>query len=422
MKWSDKAMKSVLFENDKMSESEPVNVDALAKQILKSFFPAPTMSRDDLICEMIVAEKLIQQLKIPKYDKTLSLEYYLRNNGVSDDDVKEIMSHKYPCVQARGYFSKKMMGTKITAQNIDDINNEFFANTVATWTLENGPHPIREVEAIVANILRHLTKYVKNYDSSAEFIYSIQFLLALQHWELSEGFIIAYKRTGKDIESIVSDIVMHVYSCTKTFDHFYTQEENNLVVIRIINLLCNACNVNKFKFKLLKDNEINQSIRFDLTKSVGIGHDYFLPNTEQQKEIQKDIEVINGFLKQASELSNKFPKQQIESVRFADKKPDEMAFRDYTSLYYAPDTPTGKPAKYPISTQFVTKEGTDNVQSDIFGTIEYLQDNSIGKFRIICWVRGKCYQVHGIKKRDILEISKIETSDKDGLLDILYKR
>ena len=180
--------------------------------------------------------------------------------------------------------------------------------------------------------------------------------------------------------------------------------------------------------------------RYNINKMVSLKSDSscFLPNEEQKIFIQEDINILNSFLKQASILSEKFPDQQIKKARFTDENHKDNGMRDYTCFFHNPSTPTGKPAKYPLKMFFATRKNDPDARNDflksdgawaepkpyddIFGTIEYLPDNSIGKFLITCWVSSKCYTIHGIKKGDILEISKLETTGKDGLLEILYKK
>ena len=145
-----------------------------------------------------------------------------------------------------------------------------------------------------------------------------------------------------------------------------------------------------------------------------------------QPTVLKDIEYVNTFIVQAIPLAKlafnyKIPIDKISFVTQTINTPVDSCTQYYTFFECAPYTPTGKNSKYPLILHFATEKAYDlETNEKCTGEIYYLQNGSIGKARLICWIQSYLCVVNlGIIKNN-LEIKSVETSN-NGVKEILYK-
>lgn len=93
----------------------------------------------------------------------------------------------------------------------------------------------------------------------------------------------------------------------------------------------------------------------------------------------------------------------------------------YTFFECCPYTKTGKLSKFPLILHYATKNITEfDPGENYFGNIYYLQDGSIGKAKMVFWLKNMMYKIElGLKGRTLI-IKKIEQSINDEL-QTLYK-
>ena len=140
---------------------------------------------------------------------------------------------------------------------------------------------------------------------------------------------------------------------------------------------------------------------------------YFVPESDK-KLIKSEFGYINELLERAVKLAKIDVELKIN--------PDLFLYEGDITYYGAtPLTPKGKAAKYPLTLYFANHKQEDlDFNHDRFGEIQYLQNGSIGKARLICWEYRDGYFVYlGIVK-GVLDIKKVETAGKEGP-ELIYK-
>lgn len=185
----------------------------------------------------------------------------------------------------------------------------------------------------------------------------------------------------------------------------------------------------KEKLEKISPEDMN---KFNLKQFVfeDIFYDYrmarMLITTANQPVVLKDIEFMNSFIEKAISLANlKLPyKIPIENISFSKetlKIANETHNQYYSFFECTPYTPTGKNAKFPLILHFAT----NNIHSIDFdnkyqGEIYYMQNGSIGKARLICWLHSYLCIVNLSIIQNKLEIKSVETTNS-GVKEILYK-
>lgn len=130
-----------------------------------------------------------------------------------------------------------------------------------------------------------------------------------------------------------------------------------------------------------------------------------------------DISYMNEFLKEACRLGNIKSKLEIctEEVLWKGNEP--------STLTKTPHTKTGKAPKYIVDLFFTTRDSDEFEPIDnYFGHIYYMQDGSIGKAWLVCWIKKKMYCIHIGLVGTSLAIKKIETNAQNGEKEVIYKR
>ena len=131
-----------------------------------------------------------------------------------------------------------------------------------------------------------------------------------------------------------------------------------------------------------------------------------------------DISYMNDFLREARKLGN--IKQKLEICT------EEILFdgEGVSTLEKLPNTKTGKVPKYIAKLNFTTRSWEEfEPQEHYFGDIYYMQDGTIGKACLVCWIRKKMYCIHIGLVGTSLVIKKIETNTSKSVeKEIIYKR
>jgi hypothetical protein len=89
---------------------------------------------------------------------------------------------------------------------------------------------------------------------------------------------------------------------------------------------------------------------------------------------------------------------------------------DFCFFKYEPLTNTGKMSKYPLILNFHTKE------DKILGEIYYIDNDVIGKARVICWINHHLFVLSIKSKNNALSLSTLETKDDQGNKITLFKQ
>lgn len=146
-----------------------------------------------------------------------------------------------------------------------------------------------------------------------------------------------------------------------------------------------------------------------LQKIIDNGEIWYLFNIHNAEILDKDVEVINKILKGNEQLAANVPNHYIPTLNYDDKLQTNGP-TNYTYLSVNNKTPTGRSPKYKYVVHFNTFVGDYLKEwgNDTFGEIHYLQNNTIGKVRIIMWRNKILTVIHLNNKEGNLYISKIE--------------
>lgn len=130
-----------------------------------------------------------------------------------------------------------------------------------------------------------------------------------------------------------------------------------------------------------------------------------------------DISYMNEFLKEARSLAN--IKQRLEICT------EEVLWEgeSVSSLEKTPHTKTGKVPKYIVDFFFTTRDCMECDPPDYYlGHIYYMQDGSVGKAWVMCWIKKTGYRIDIGLVGTSLIIKKIEkyTPQSEGK-EVIYK-
>lgn len=129
-----------------------------------------------------------------------------------------------------------------------------------------------------------------------------------------------------------------------------------------------------------------------------------------------DIAYMNEFLKEARRLGN--IKQKLEICT------EEVLWEgeSVSTLEKTPHTKTGKVPKYIVDFFFTTRDCMECDPPDHYlGHIYYMQDGTIGKAWVMCWIKKTGYRVDIGLVGTSLILKKIEKHTSDGEMQVLYK-
>lgn len=172
----------------------------------------------------------------------------------------------------------------------------------------------------------------------------------------------------------------------------------------------------------INEKEIGQSVKMISCQNIdysAIPYDLSAGWEKADNRFQAlaDISYMNEFLKEACRLGNIKSKLEIctEEVLWKGNEP--------SVLTKTPHTKTGKVPKYIVDLFFTTRDSDEFEPIDnYFGHIYYMQDGSIGKAWLVCWIKKKMYCIHIGLVGTSLAIKKIETNTQNGEKEVIYKR
>jgi hypothetical protein len=131
----------------------------------------------------------------------------------------------------------------------------------------------------------------------------------------------------------------------------------------------------------------------------------FLLEDGNQDIAREDILSMNKILAEERSKNKSFPAFKIEpdSIRFnpISNLQEHLENDDYSCFIFNPTSPTGKATKYPLTIEFKTLSQDESYKvslgkgTNIFGSISYLANGSIGKCNLVCW---KGHNMWNIKK------------------------
>ena len=128
------------------------------------------------------------------------------------------------------------------------------------------------------------------------------------------------------------------------------------------------------------------------------------------------ISYMNQFLKEARKLGNIRERLEICTEEIL------WTGNEVSKLVKTPNTKTGKVPKYIVVFHFATRDSSEFEPSDnYFGDIYYMQDGTIGKAWLMCWVGKIGYNINIGLVGASLVIKKIEKYNPAGKRTI-YKR
>ena len=151
------------------------------------------------------------------------------------------------------------------------------------------------------------------------------------------------------------------------------------------------------------------------------GRSLVLIGTNNKKIVSQSFETINKLLVVIRKELKIKETMQVPVERIAYNR--NFTGKLYTYLEYAPLTPTGKNAKYPITVHFAVKEHNQAISDfDCFGSIGYLADNSIGKAVLNIWFEKLGYHVEMGLIEHQLSIKKVDRMKDGSKTTIYYKK
>lgn len=157
----------------------------------------------------------------------------------------------------------------------------------------------------------------------------------------------------------------------------------------------------------------HSNCRFN-TEKMQESKDLFLIAGSQIEIATQDILSLNPLIKPLG-INRSINK---EKLRFGNIRAIE------TNCHVAtiPRTPSGKSPKYPQKLCFFTTDHGFDVKDDLFGTIYYLKDGSIGKADMVIWDNDVCYSINFalISGKLALNIA-YKQSAKDAVKIQIYK-
>jgi hypothetical protein len=188
----------------------------------------------------------------------------------------------------------------------------------------------------------------------------------------------------------------------KVFEVIYTNPQFSLS-----SLLFNSNNGNEY---------FSSSLKYDITNWKQ-QHGFYVIPANQQDAIYADLSILNPIFEKSKSIETKLKGVAItkDSLNFVVRSND---INDFCFMKHEPLTSTGKKSKYPLILYFQTKDGTN--KKNLFGYVFYLQDNTIGKARITCWVNNCCYTIYATLINESLELTRLEKGDNTGKPIQLY--
>lgn len=130
--------------------------------------------------------------------------------------------------------------------------------------------------------------------------------------------------------------------------------------------------------------------------------------------IDNEFDQLNQLILCSTKMAHLHQTLIIDSRKF-------LYSKKFTFYEAKTHTPTGKPAKYPLTLHYAYASHNDlDAKEDYFGEVNYMQNGSIGKARMIFWKNKTGYLIHLAEINKTLSVKKIEISTSSKW-ETLYK-
>lgn len=374
------------------------------------------------------------------YSKKTSLEVFLKKEKVSDNVISTTLSSKTMFWDALKELNpiNQLSNNQVTIFNDESSR---FRNILLVRTMENNKSKevfevffsyllMRIAVAISWDFQNQNTSYEPAYEEflteltnkNAKYIYKL-----VGKTEIS-CFFLAHKRSNELLETIIDSGLEYINTNSKSkntpmgniyltiksevidalikkiFEIIYTNPEFSLK-----NLL--------FQDKVLK-NVSSDNLKYDTTNWKQ-QHGFYLIPENMQAKFYSDLSLLNPVIENAINIEKKLKNTliDIDKLNFDVLSNDK---NDFCYIKYEPLTETGRKSKYPLILHFITKNNSMN--NEQFGDVFLMEDNMIGKARIINWINNTCYVISVTRVKDQLQLSNLETRDTNGNSIVLYKK
>lgn len=153
----------------------------------------------------------------------------------------------------------------------------------------------------------------------------------------------------------------------------------------------------------------------------------YVPKNEYTEEVQAipksllkkyraDVESLNKYLIDANTIYPQLPVPYKITMYF---NPKDDIYNNSHLIY----GDRYKAKKYPSTLYFKTRkyEFSIDLKDDIFGQIDYLKNNEIGKASIVVWKKDKCFEFTIKKVNGTHIVNQIYRHTRDGKSILVYK-
>lgn len=139
------------------------------------------------------------------------------------------------------------------------------------------------------------------------------------------------------------------------------------------------------------------SLPYNLFNLSAIFHPYnnvkqYLITGANKETAIREITSLNAVLRRKRKEDPDFPPFKIDPDNLRFDPPQTLEGDDFCTFEFNPYTPKGKRTKYPLTVRFQTLSSDESYRAaqtktrkNIFGSVSYLADGTIGKYDIICW-------------------------------------
>lgn len=363
------------------------------------------------------------KLKYPEYDKLFSLQKYLESIDLPKTTISKVMKSSNPFGEAKNLFNG--LNEKVEWSDMCWKEAQRMERWIKVLSLWEAP-PERIIESTFMYLLLRLG-WLCHWDASKQkalndtgLFYLLEEckqndyarLLKAVDADIISCFALAHIRSGKNLTQIVAEgfnyldmNTTHNGSAHGSFYNLYGKQQIKCLIGKIIEsaYIQNKFSLKRLFFKEEKYEQTTMTYKYDFSKMHK--HNMIYVPTEEMKEMLiSDVLYLNNFFAQAHEITKKIPNYQLQpkdiSLFFGRPIQNEYQFCHFT---FAPNTPTGKAAKYPYTMFFNCKNGNITFT----GKIEYLSNNTMGKISITIFDSKNTFEIAVAVKNSLLQITRI---------------
>lgn len=374
------------------------------------------------------------------YSKETSLELFLKKEKIADHKINTILLSKTMFWDALKELNpiNQLSNNPVTIFYDESIR---FRNILLLRTIEdNKNQEVFEVffEYLLMKIAVTISWDFQNKNTSYEPAYE-KFLSELTSKNTNyiyktfgkteiSCFFLAHKRSNELLEDIIDSGLDYIKSNSRSkntpIGNIYLTikpEVINAVIKKIFEIIYTnpAFSLSNLLFQeKVLDSILSVNIKYDVSNWKQ-QHGFYLIPENIQEIFYSDLSSLNPIFEKAIDIEKKLKSILLykDKLNFNVISNDR---NDFCYIKYEPLTATGKKSKYPIILHFNIKNGS--FKNDQFGDVFLMENNKIGKARIINWINNSCYIISATRTDDQLQLASIETKDKNGNLIILYKR